>query len=446
MKRDLFIFLFMFSCGLLLAQTSQPASIVYKLDIKKEIGSTTWVYTQRGLTEAEALGTSCVVLHLNTYGGEVKFADSIRTRILRSEIPVYAFVDNNAASAGALIAIACEKIYMHPSASMGAATVVNQTGEQMPDKYQSYMRATMRATAEARGRNPQIAEAMVDDRIVIPEVIDSGRTLTFTTQEALRHGYCDAEVGDLKELLMEHLQNDTYTLVEYEPTWYDQLKGFLGSSLLQGLLIMLIVGGIYFELQTPGVGFPLAASIVAAVLYFASLYIDGLAGNWEILIFVVGLVLIALEIFVIPGFGIAGISGIVFVVAGLTFSLLANDGLDFTFVDGSQAISALFTVVVGVSGGFLLICLLASRIGAKGLFRTVALSESLPKEQCYIDTEDLTSLVGATAVTLTVLRPSGKLKVGDRVYDAISEGRYVAANVQVRIIRHASGQLYVEEI
>ena len=152
-------------------------SLIYKINLKKEINSTTWLYIQRGFAEAEEKNADAVLIHMNTYGGEVLYADTIRTRLLNSKMPVYVFVDNNAASAGALIAIACDKIFMRPGASIGAATVVNQTGEQMPDKYQSYMRATMRATAEAHGadtiveggktiikwkRDPLIAEAMVD--------------------------------------------------------------------------------------------------------------------------------------------------------------------------------------------------------------------------------------------------------------------------------------------
>ena len=318
--------------------------IIYKIDIKKEIGSTTWLYTQKGFDEAKTKNADIVLIHMNTYGGEVLYADSIRTKILNAEIPVYVFIDNNAASAGALISIACDKIFMRPGASFGAATVVNQTGEQMPDKYQSYMRATMRATAEAHGRdtiiqgndtiykwkrNPLIAEAMVDERTVVPNLIDSGKTLTFTTLEAQQYGYCDGVAANVDELITKNLGIESYELITFNPTVLDNIKGFLMSSVLQGILIMLIIGGIYFELQTPGIGFPLAVAVLAALLYFAPLYIEGLAANWEILMFVIGLILLAVEIFVIPGFGIAGISGIVLVIAGLTLSLLENVNFDF---------------------------------------------------------------------------------------------------------------------
>ncbi|HQP81229.1 MAG TPA: nodulation protein NfeD, partial [Paludibacteraceae bacterium] len=167
--------------GAIIAATSlSQAATIYQIDINDNIGSKTWVYTKRGFSEAEALNANLVLLRLNTYGGELSFADSIRTQILNSDIQTVAFIDNNAASAGALISIACDRIYMRKGASLGAATVVAGTdGQQMPDKYQSYMRATMRSTAEAHGkdslgrwkRDPLIAEAMVDNHTVIPNII-----------------------------------------------------------------------------------------------------------------------------------------------------------------------------------------------------------------------------------------------------------------------------------
>jgi membrane-bound serine protease (ClpP class) len=229
---------------------------------------------------------------------------------------------------------------MRSSASMGAATVVNETGAAMPDKYQSYMRSTIRATAEAHGkdtivngtdtiykwhRDPHIAEAMVDDRTVIPNLIDSGKTLTFTTEEAMKHGYCEGTAENIEAVLTQAgYAAGTYTLQVYEPSTMDSLKGILTNTFLQSILIMLIIGGIYFELQTPGIGFPLAAAVVAAILYFAPLYIDGLAASWEIILFAIGVILIILEIFVIPGFGVAGISGIGLVIFGLTMSMIDN--------------------------------------------------------------------------------------------------------------------------
>ncbi|MDR3251738.1 MAG: nodulation protein NfeD, partial [Tannerella sp.] len=215
--------------------------LIYQIDIKKEIDKTSQIYLNKGMNEALSLKADAILIHLNTYGGILDAADSMRTAILYSPVPVYVFIDNNAASAGALISIACKKIYMRKGASIGAATVVNQTGEAMPDKYQSYMRAMMRATAEAHGRDtiisgndtifkwvrdPKIAESMVDDRIEIPNLIDSGKTLTFTAEEAVEWGYCDGVAESTEDVITQYLEYNDYELKSYSPSWLDNFKGF----------------------------------------------------------------------------------------------------------------------------------------------------------------------------------------------------------------------------
>lgn len=460
MKKTILSLLFIMGLSQMFVLSAQ-STVVYKIDIKKNIGSTTWLYTQRGFAEAKEKNADIILIHMNTYGGEVLFADSIRTKILNSKTPVHVFIDNNAASAGALIAIASDKIFMRPGATIGAATVVNQTGEEMPDKYQSYMRATMRATAEAHGkdtiiqgndtifkwrRDPTIAEAMVDERIVIPNLIDSGKTLTFTAQEAMRFDFCDGIANSIDEIITDHLQISEYELIVFKPTTLDNIKGFLMSSIFQGILIMLIIGGIYFELQTPGIGFPLAAAVIAALLYFAPLYIEGLAANWEIIIFIIGLVLIAIEIFVIPGFGIAGISGIVLVVAGLTLSLIENVAFDFEPVEPGAIGKALFTVSAGIMLGFGLIIYLSSRIGAKGIFRNIALNTNMDNESGYIAVSlELRDLVGKVGIANTDFRPSGKINIDGMTYDAISDGVFISKGSNVRVVKFELGQLYVAE-
>jgi len=213
-----FIFSLLFSFSHAYTQDEKPKTekLVYKFNIKENIAPAIWRQTKQAFVAADSLKADLFLIHMNTYGGTVVDADSIRTRILNSKIPVVVFIDNNAASAGALISLACDSIYMRTGASMGAATVVNQTGEKMPDKYQSYMRATMRATAEAHGkdtiitvqdttykwkRDPQIAEAMVDERIYIPNIIDSGKILTFTPAEAMKNGYCEGICENMEEVL-----------------------------------------------------------------------------------------------------------------------------------------------------------------------------------------------------------------------------------------------------
>ena len=429
--------------------------LVYEIDIQKEINNTTQIYLSKGLAEAKTLGADAVLIHLNTYGGQVDAADSMRTAILYSPIPVYVFIDNNAASAGALISIACEKIYMRKGANIGAATVVNQTGAAMPDKYQSYMRSMMRSTAEAHGqdtviqrndtlykwkRDPLIAEAMVDERVSIPNLVDTGKVLTLTAQEAMKWGYCEGIAESPDEVITRYLGYPDYRLVSYTPSWLDDVKGFLLNPVFQSFLIILIIGGIYFEMQAPGMGFPSVVALVAAVLYFAPLYLDGLAANWEILVFVIGLMLIAVELFVLPGFGVAGIGGIVLVTGGLIMALLDNTNFDFRGVSAERWGEAVLTVLAGLVLGFVAMIWLSHKIGRRGIFRRVALVADLEEA---VSSPDLSALVGQEGIAVTVLRPSGKVRIGTEWYDGVSEAGFIEKGSLVKVLRFENAQLYV---
>lgn len=433
-------------------------SLIYKIDIKNEIDNRTRIYLSKGLSEARLLKADAVLIHMNTYGGLVDAADSMRTAILYSPIPVSVFIDNNAASAGALISIAAKNIYMRKGANIGAATVVSQTGEAMPDKYQSYMRSMIRSTAEAHGkdtiiqgndtiykwkRDPLIAEAMVDERTVVPLLTDSGKVLTFTAEEAVRWGYCDGIAESVDDVITKHMGYQDYEIKSYEPSWIDNIKGFLMNPVAQSLLIIIIIGGIYFEMQTPGIGFPSGAAILAAILYFFPLYIEGLAANWEIIVFVVGILLMLVEIFILPGFGVAGISGIVFIVSGLTMALLNNTNFNFEQVSGAEAGRASLTVLMGIGIGFALMIWISDRIGHKGIFRKIALVTDLEEA---VSTPSLMSLVGKEGTAATVLRPSGKVLIDGEIYDGVSVQDFIEKGSPIKVVRFENAQVYVQAI
>ncbi|MDD2246040.1 MAG: NfeD family protein [Proteiniphilum sp.] len=448
----LFILILSFSIQ---AQESKP--LIYRINVKENIGSNTWIYLQNGLHDAMEKNAHAVLLHMNTYGGSVLEADSMRTAILNFQIPVYVFIDNNAASAGALISIACDSIFMRSSASIGAATVVDgATGAQSPDKYQSYMRGIIRATAESHGktvivqngdtitkwkRDPAIAEAMVDERTVIPGYDDSTRVLTLTANQAVELGYCDGIAENVHELVVTYLGYNDYTLETYNPSFYDKIKGFLTNGLVQAFLIMFIIGGIYFELQSPGVGFPSAMAITAALLYFTPLYLTGYAQNWEVLLFVLGLIFIVFEIFVIPGFGVTGILGILFVISALVLALIGNVRFNFEGLPATEMFRAVMTVLGGMGLSVVLIIYLSGRIGKPGFLNFAALHAdqegfvSVPMEPL--------AMVGKTGVAATVLRPSGRVYVEGEYYDAISLKGFVDKDEEVVVKRYENSQLYV---
>lgn len=451
MRKVFLLFLLVFWGINLLA--SEVNRNIFVITIDGDINSRMWIYARKGMSEAVSLNSDLLVVSINTYGGELQYADSIATLLMKSKLPTIAFVDNNAASAGALIAIACDKIYMRSGGRIGAATVVDGIdGKAMPDKYQSYMRAIMRAAAESHGRDsiggwyrdPLIAEAMVDPNTIIPDIDDSTKTLTFTTQEAIKYRYCEGQAESIEQILQaEHI--DEYSIHRFVPSVWDSIKGFITSPFVRGLLIVLIIGGIWFELQQPGIGFPLAVAVVSALLYFAPLYIDGLAANWEIILFVVGLLLLAVEIFIISGFGIAGIGGILLIMLSLTFALLDNDVFDFRRVAGTHLSSAILTVTIGVIAGFALMLYLSHKIGSKGVFAKFALLASQKSTDGFIGVPtDIPSLVGQRGVAVSDLRPVGKVDIGGRVYDAISKhGRFIASDTGIEVVGYSAGQLLV---
>lgn len=470
-----FVFYFLFSSAALIAQDTIPEKkdsvkkefvqkqkLVYKFNIKQNIAPAVWRQTKQAFAAADSLKADLFLIHMNTYGGTVVDADSIRTRILHSKIPVVVFIDNNAASAGALISIACDRIYMRSGGSIGAATVVNQTGEKMPDKYQSYMRSTMRATAEAHGkdtiitgqdttykwkRDPLIAEAMVDERVYIPGVIDTGKILTFTPLEAMNNGFCEGICENVDEVLKLN-EAENAKIVEYKPTALEKFIGFMVNPIVSGILIMAILGGIYFEMQSPGIGFPFIVAITAAILYFSPLYLEGLAANWEILMFIVGLILIALEIFVVPGFGVTGISGITLAFTGLVLSLIKNVDFTFEHVNMNDLLIAVATVFTGsISGIGLAIYLSQKLFTAKtGQFSHLSLHRVMNLEEGYVGVDpELIQLKGKTGIAVTTLRPSGKISIEGKNYDAMAEAGMIDKGASIVVVKVEAAQLYVEE-
>ena len=461
MKHFLLFFSFLFlSLGTAaqngdLLQDEHP--IIYRIKIQQNIGSHTWVQLRNGLREARELDAAAVILHMNTYGGAVVEADSMRTAILNFPLPVHVFIDNNAISAGALISIATDSIFMRSSGLMGAATVVmGGTGDAAAEKLQSAMRAMMRATAEAHGktyrvengdtiqvwrRDPTIAEAMVDQRIIVPGFADATKLLTMTASEAMQLGFADAIVESLHELITEHLGFTDYILITFEPTLHDRIVGFLTNGILQAFLIMLITGGIFMELRTPGVGLPTAVAITAAILYFTPLYLTGYAERWEIIIFVLGLILIVFELFVFPGFGIPGILGIVCVFTGLILAMVSNVNFNFEGVPAHEMFHAIIIVFSGLIMSILLMVFTASRIGRPGMFQKVALSTD---QEGFVSVSlEPATMVGHVGVAATVLRPSGKVSIDGELYDAVSVKGFIEKGEEVEVRKYENFQLYV---
>ncbi|MCA4895941.1 MAG: nodulation protein NfeD [Cytophagales bacterium] len=414
------------------AQTAKSKVMV--MEIKDEIDPRMLRYVKLALENAEKIKADYVVIDMDTYGGVLTDAKEIVDLIMDFKKPIWVYVNSDAASAGALISIACDSIYMSPGATIGAATVVEGAGGQAaPDKYQAYMRGIMRSTAEKNGRDPRIAEGMVDERIVIDSIKQEGRVITFTTKEALKYGFCEAQVETIQEILKRNKVTN-YELETFRLGTSEKIIAFVINPFISGILILIILGGIYFELQTPGIGFPLFASVTALILYLVPYYLNGLAEYWEIIALFVGILLLMAEVFVIPGFGVAGIAGIILTVMSLVLIMLNNDFFNFEFVPMGDIIRATFAAIGGISGGMLLLFFGGARLTETKAFQRMALTDQQESSRGFSVNTSTIDMLGKKGVSHTVLRPSGKVFIDEIVYDAFTRGEYVEKGESIEVV------------
>ena len=430
-------------CIYVAAFATDSLTVFYRIRLNQDIDPSAQRLVTLGLEKAAEADADYVILDINTYGGAVNAADSIRAALLRYDRPVAAFVNLQAASAGALISIACDSIYMKTGSTIGAATVVDQTGKVMPDKYQSFMRGMMRSTAQANGRDPHIAESMTD----------TANVLSMTPTEAIDAGYCEGICESEYEVAKKMSGDKEFVIknMEDDMTLLDRIIQFLLNPLLQSIFMMMIIGGIFVEIRTPGIGLPLITAIVGALLYFAPGYLGHLVSSWEILLFVVGLILIAMEIFVIPGFGICGISGILAIVVSLAFSMV--DNIELFNWDGTMNLQPLLmplgivmlSATVAVFGSVWLV----KKLYATRKFDHIALRQELKAEDGFTGVQSgMKHLVGEPVVVFTDMRPSGKVKTTDgKIIEAsLKFGGYAMKGETLKVISVEQGRLYCEKL
>ncbi|KXK31306.1 MAG: membrane-bound serine protease [Bacteroidetes bacterium OLB12] len=418
---------------------------VMVMEIRAEIDPRMGRYVKLALQHAEETKADYIIIDMDTFGGALNDTKEIVDQLMALKVPVWVFINSDAASAGALISIACDSIYMAPGATIGAATVVDGSGVAAPDKYQSYMRSIMRSTAEENGRDPRIAEGMVDENVVIDSLKQAGKVITFTTSEAIENGYCEAKVETIEEILKRNQVQD-YEIETFRLGAIEKIIAFFLNPFISGLLILVIIGGIYFELQTPGVGFPLFAAIVALVFYLVPYYLNGLAAYWEILALFIGVLLIIAELFFIPGFGIAGISGIALTVVSLVLIMLNNDFFNFEFVPLGDIIMATFATVGGLTGGILLLFFGGARLTKTKAFQRIALTDTQDVSKGYTVNNLQKDLQGKQGTAQTVLRPSGKVLIDGEIYDAFTRGDFIEKGEPIEVIGTEGVTLRVKKV
>jgi membrane-bound serine protease (ClpP class) len=413
---------------LLAVPVARAQQVVYRIPVTGTIENGLAPFVARALKEAAQAKAAAAILDLDTPGGRVDAAERIVDAVRASPIPVYAFVNPRAFSAGAFIALATSGIYMTPGGVIGAATPVDGSGTKAPEKYVSAMRAEFRALAEANGLDPKIAEAMVDESIEIPNLKPAGKLLTLSTGEALQVGFAKGEVNDLQGVLAAANLSGA-TVMQIAPNWAELVVRFLTNPVVSPLLLSLGMLGLIFEIKTGAFGLGGLISLASLGLFFGSHLLLGLAGWEEVLLLGVGLIALGVEVFLLPGFGVAGILGIVMIASSM---LLALIGSAPTGADVLQAVAVLVaSLVVTAAVLFGWLRHLPNSTRWSGLF----LHHSSEAAEGFISAPLREELVGRTGVALTDLRPSGTAVFDEERLDVVTEGEFVRSGSSVTVLR-----------
>jgi len=427
-----------------------PEKNVYVVPVRGIIDLGLSSFIRRAVQEAKEKEAQCIILEVETFGGRVDAATEIRDTLFETDTKTIAFVNRRAISAGALISLACQSIVMAPGGTIGAATPVAMApGAAQPqptdEKTISYVRKEFKATAERNNHPMTLAEAMVDPDVEIEGVIEKGKLLTLTTEEALKLKLAEHKVSEIEEILALYgLENAQ--VVRVSLTWSESLVRFLTHPVVSGLLLTFGLLGIVFELRMPGWGVSGTIGLVCLALFFGAQYMVGLARWIEPVLFIVGVVLLAIEIFVIPGFGIAGVSGILLIVASL-FLALVKHPMPKTPVDVSRLVQATYVVAASLAATFL-VATVGFRFMPKIPFlsKLVLISEEKGEEGYRSAPVEMEKFVGKQGMALTMLRPVGKAQFGDTILDVVSEGELIEKGKQVKVIKVEGNRIVVSEL
>ena len=411
-------------------------------------------FIQRVVNEAEEHNAKVIIFDIDTFGGRVDAATQIKDIILDSEVITIAFINKRAISAGALISLSCDSIFMTPGASIGAATAVDLKGNKASEKVISYMREEMASTAEANNRSREIAISMVDEELSIPyflnikgdtltskdvEGFSEGKLITLSTHLAVQLGISNREIETYNDLLAHLNFADTET-VEITETWSEVLVRFLTNPMVAPLFMSLGMLGLFMEIKSPGFGVPGIFGLLCLALFFGSHLLVGLADMTEFLILFAGIILILLEILVIPGFGIAGISGISLIFYSFFKMLIGSypSSEDYQF--------AYLGISVGITTSFIIAVIIYRTFPKSELYKRLIPFTPQKSEEGFTISRGYEALIGEKGITTTDLRPSGKVKIQGNTYQAFSHGSYIDKDEEILVDGIDENQLLVKKV
>jgi len=406
------------------AANGQPE--VFVVNVKGEIDDGQVSLVHRALAAAERQQARAIILELDTFGGLMDSAVKIRDMIMEAPLPTICYVKNRAWSAGALIALAHEHIAIAPGGSIGAAEPIPAT-----EKTIAAVKAEFAATANKRNRDTRVAEAMVDKTLGFSGYAAPGQILALTDYQALEVGYAELVAPD-RQAVLTHYGLKDLPVVEFIPEWSDRLAGFLSQPAVKSLLLSIIFVALMTEIKTAGMGVAAAIGVLAALLFFGSQWLTGLAGWWEVLLFLAGIALVLMEL-ITPGFGFFGIAGALSILGSLFMAL----GGDLTALN-ILAISLIIALV-----GFLI---LIRFLPQSRFWQKLILKEATTTASGYIGVNDYQHFLGKQGRTVTMLRPAGIIDIDGQQLDVVADGRYIKAGTLVEVVSVSGNRIVVRAV
>ncbi|MFB5266158.1 nodulation protein NfeD [Paenibacillus enshidis] len=419
------------------AATGEGIGPVFVIPVDQEIERGLQNILERGFKEAEQSKAGLIILEINTPGGRVDTAEKIGELIKSSGIPTVAYINGNAASAGAYIALNADKIAMAPGSMIGAAALVDRLGTPVEDpKSVAAWKSIMASAAQAGGRNTSIAEGMVDVNLQVnmPEIgkaKEKGQIISLTSEEALKTGYAD-RIASSPEEVADWMGFADHDMFQVDKSLAEQFAEFLTHPWVQVLLLFVGIAGIVIELLVPGFGVPGLLGILAFGLYFFGNYVAGFAGYETWVLFVIGLVLLALELFV-PSFGILGLLGSVSLVAGVVRAAY-------------DTAHALLSLGIAFAAAAIVVAIVAVAFKDRGIWNKFILNESLTEDKGYSSVTNKERLLGMQGTSLTPLRPAGTALIEGERIDVVTEGGFIESNKPVSVIKVEGGRVVVKEL
>ena len=433
-----FSWIFLLMLSFLLVSPSVTAFAngkVYEITIDNEVEMGLYQYMKRGFEEAKESHAKAIILNMHTPGGSVSAATEIGKLIDQSEIPVIVFINSNAHSAGAYIALHADQIYMTPHATMGAAGIIDSSGNAAGEKAESAWFAQMTTAAEnsgPNGRDPRYAQAMVNPDIDLPQYnAPKGDYLTLTAKDAEEVDYSEGTVDSIEELLQK-LNLDKVEVLTVEQTFAEKLARIITNPIVVPILLSIASIGLVVELYSPGFGIPGTMGLVSLGMFFFGHLVAGFAGYETLVIFIIGLILVVAEFFV-PG-GIVGILGGVLIIGSLLFA-----GESFVHM----AYSILIAMVIAITGMVILMKFFGKKLH---MFNRLVLRDATTTEEGYVSNTNRIELIGKQGQSLTPLRPSGTVVIDNERIDVVTEGSYVDAGKPVEVIKVEGSRIVVREI